>query len=198
MKHLLIAVALLLGLVACTPAPQPIYDADSYEGGKAYPLVASATVGSAIDTAPVREGNFFECIFRPGQYYKEGHVILCDEGTWVHNVNPPEPPGGCDTLSDWWDGCGPPPPPPPPPPGCKTDCGPEPEPETGANPGNNKPVGKATENPTGEDKHWSPSGTDSSPSGSTGASKTSKEGDKGPHTGGDPQNAKEKKGNGKP
>ena len=48
-----------------------------------------------------------------------------------------------------------------------------PQPTEGGNPGNKKPVGKATENPTGTDKHHGVSG--STEPGSTGASSTSQE-----------------------
>jgi len=64
------------------------------------------------------------------------------------------------------------------------------------NPGNNKCVGRATEDPTGTGKHWDQDGKDGyvSPKGSTGASKTSREGDKGPHKGSDTYTGKTAKG----
>ena len=62
---------------------------------------------------------------------------------------------------------------PSPSPTCQGNCPPPPTTTQGANPGNKKPVGNATENPTGADKMWTPSGATAN--GSTGTSTTSQE-----------------------
>jgi len=43
MKHLFLIVASGIGLTACAPAPEPIYDASIYDGGKAGTLVQTSS-----------------------------------------------------------------------------------------------------------------------------------------------------------
>ena len=166
-----------LALTACAQ-PEPIQDYNAPYTGKYDPPSV---------TAPKPRPEPRSSIFRrvcprdtdlwPMRHWPwEDPRTVCMEDDPHDPMMPPPPPPPCPKC--------PPPPPPPPPPAGGCD----------GNPGNNKCVGKATENPTGEDKHYSANGVDSSPSGSTGASKTSREGDKGPHKGGDNPSAKSKKG----
>lgn len=129
----------------------------------------------------------FKAVFSLGCHNPIGAEItrivrnLAEGGTLEIIKRPPpvtEPPVE-ETCEDRGDCPKPPQPPVPPAEGCA------------GNPGNNKCVGKATEDPTGGKKpHFETSGSGGTGSGSTGMSSTSQEGGTGPHEGSDTKTSK--------